>query len=133
MKLNNNDRKSIVDLELEKSALNLRQAKLAKENDYWDLVANRLYYALFHSISALLIKRQIPVKSHKGAVMMFNCHFVRTQIFSINEGKLVSFLQSKREEADYNCYMNVDEKDIEPYFELCENLLEKIQEMVVKN
>jgi uncharacterized protein (UPF0332 family) len=126
MTLDNQNRSIIITLELEKSHLNLAQANLARDNDYWDLVANRLYYALFHAISALLIKNMIPVKSHKGAIMMFNYHFVRTQIFEIEEGKIVSFLQSKREEADYNCAMSIKKEDIEPYFELCVSIIEKI-------
>lgn len=130
MTLDNQNRSIIITLELEKSLLNLAQANLARDNDYWDLVANRLYYALSHAISALLIKNLIPVKSHKGAIMMFNYHFVRTQIFAIEDGKIVSFLQSKREEADYNCAMSIKKEDIEPYFELCVSIIEKNWEFV---
>lgn len=129
MTLNSRNRKSIVDLEFDRSLLNLEQARLAREHQYWDLVANRLYYALFHAISGLLIKNEIPVKSHKGAVMMFNYHFVRTGIVSIEEGKIVSFLQSKREEGDYNCHVNVEKDDIAPYFDTCERLIEKLKDM----
>lgn len=130
MRLNPENRKSIVELEIEKSFLNLDQAMLAREHQYWDLVANRLYYALFHAISGLLIKNEIPVKSHKGAIMMFNFHFVKTGIIPLEMGRMASYLQSKREEADYNCHMSVDIEDIEPYFEICENLLHKIKEMI---
>lgn len=131
MSLNTQNRKSIVDLEFDKSRLNLEQARLAREHQYWDLVANRLYYALFHAISGLLIKSEIPVKSHKGAVMMFNYHFVRKGIVSIDEGKIVSFLQSKREEGDYNCHISVEKDDIEPYFYTCERLIEKIMHLSI--
>lgn len=130
MRLNPENRKSIVELEIEKSFLNLDQAMLAREHQYWDLVANRLYYALFHAISGLLIKNEIPVKSHKGAIMMFNFHFVKTGLIPLEMGRMASYLQSKREEADYNCHMSVDKEDIEPYFEICENLLHKIREMI---
>lgn len=130
MRLNPENRKSIVELEIEKSFLNLDQAMLAREHQYWDLVANRLYYALFHAISGLLINNEIPVKSHKGAIMMFNLHFVKTGLIPLEMGRIASYLQSKREEADYNCHMSVDKEDIEPYFEICENLLHKIKEMI---
>lgn len=130
MSLNTENRKSVVELEIEKSFLNLDQAKLAREHQYWDLVANRLYYALFQAISALLIKNKIPVKSHKGAIMMFNYHFVKTGLIPIDMGRIASYLQSKREEADYNCHMSVDKEDIEPYSETCETLLYKIKNMI---
>lgn len=128
MKLSTDNREAMVRFELEKSDLNFCQAFLGIENDYWDLTANRLYYSLFHAISALLIHNQIPEKSHKGAIMMFNFHFVRNGIFTQEEGQLVSFLQSKREEGDYNCYMSVEKVDVEPYIPLCESLLAKIKD-----
>lgn len=130
MSLNTENRKSVVELEIEKGFPNLDQALLAREHQYWDLVANRLYYALFHAISALLIRNEIPVKSHKGAIMMFNYHFVKTGLIPLEMGRMASYLQSKREEADYNCHLSVDKEDIEPYFETCENLLHKIKEMI---
>ncbi len=129
MNLTPEQRDAIVKFELDKSDLNYRQALLGIDADYWDLVANRLYYSLFHAISALLIRNRIPVKSHKGAVMMFNYHFVRTEVFSKEEGQLVSFLQSKREEGDYNCMMKIEKSDIEPYLSLTNSILAKLRSL----
>ncbi|HJB44622.1 MAG TPA: nucleotidyltransferase domain-containing protein [Candidatus Coprenecus merdipullorum] len=69
----------------------------------WDVVANRLYYAVFHAVSALLIKDGYKVGTHKGAMLMFGQHYVRTGIFTAEESKLYSNLQMMREESDYNC------------------------------
>lgn len=46
----------------------------------WEAAANRLYYALFHAMSALLIKDGHQVKSHRGVMAMFGEHYVRTEI-----------------------------------------------------
>lgn len=42
-------------LMLEKSNRNMEQAVRNAELDYWDLVSNRLYYSVFHAVSALLL------------------------------------------------------------------------------
>lgn len=43
---------------------------------YWDMVANRLYYAVFHAVSALLIKNGHKVGTHKGVVLLFGQHYI---------------------------------------------------------
>lgn len=130
MTLNPNDRKSIVEYELDKSILNLNQARANSELGFWDLVANRLYYAVFHAISALLISNGVPVKSHKGAVKMFYLHFVKTGLLSIKDGHTVTFLQAKREEADYNCFTQINEDEISPLIEECADLISKIEHLI---
>lgn len=123
-------RNLIVDYELQKSRINFDQAMLAAQNEYWDLVANRLYYSLFHGVAALLVKNEIPVKSQKGAVMMFNKHYINTGIISIEEGRIISYLQSKREEADYNCFIEIKKQDIEPLIEKSRILIQRIVDLL---
>ena len=65
--------------------------------DFWDVVANRLYYAVFHAVSALLIKGGYKVGTHKGAMLMFGQNYVKTGIFTAEDSKLYSNLQMMRE------------------------------------
>ena len=60
MRLNDEERRIIVNLEYEKALFFLKQAESIAALDFWDVVANRLYYAVFHAVSALLgrIQRQ---------------------------------------------------------------------------
>lgn len=83
----------------------------------WEAAANRLYYALFHAISALLINDGYNVKSHRGILSMFGEHFVRTNIFSKDDGSLLSELVIMRDNADYNCFFEADEKKLRPFIE----------------
>ena len=47
----------------------------------FESAANRIYYAVFHAVSALLISAGLSVKSHRGVMALFGEHFVRTGIF----------------------------------------------------
>ena len=40
------------------------------EKGYWNTLANRLYHALFHAVSGLLITDGREVGSHKGAAIL---------------------------------------------------------------
>ena len=56
MRLQDTERHIMVNLEYERACSCLKQAEGNASMDFWDVVANRLYYAVFHAVSALLIK-----------------------------------------------------------------------------
>ena len=133
MSLNEEERKTVVRLQLEKSHSNFSQIPLLQQAGYWDNIANRLYYSLFHAVSALLIHDGYSVSSHRGAVGTFGQRYVTTGIFTIDEGKHYSRLQGLREKADYNCTYNATEKDILPKIEPTRLLIEKIEKYIRDN
>lgn len=51
MSLNEEERKIIVGLEIEKAENIVSQINELEKLSYWDNIANRLYYALFHAVS----------------------------------------------------------------------------------
>ena len=55
MPLNIDDKKNIIKYRAEKSASTMIEAKDNANLGHWNLVANRLYYALFYMIAALLL------------------------------------------------------------------------------
>lgn len=130
MTLNDSERQTIVELELRKADINMAQAQLAADNGYWDLVANRLYYALFHAACGLMVRNHLIVNSHKGCVMLFNRHFIREGIISVEDGRIFSMLQTKREEADYNCYLEATEEEIAPLLPRAQHLIDIIKQLL---
>lgn len=107
-------RKVAIELLIEKSNRNLQQAQYNADEDYWDLVANRLYFSIFHAINALFIKDEIYAKSHKGIGMLFGQNYIQTGQFSPDDGSFLSLLQSMREKADYqNVFVLSKESGIE--------------------
>ena len=126
MSLTDEERAILVNLEYEKGKSFLEQAEIIVELGYWDMVANRLYYAVFHAVSALLIKNGHKVGTHKGVVLLFGQHYIKTGIFSINEGRLYSQLQTMREKADYVCTFQTSQEEIVPMLEPARKMIEKI-------
>ena len=127
MSLNDEERRTLVRLQIEKAHANFDQIPLLCEAGFWDNVANRLYYSLFHAVSALLINDGYNVGSHRGAVGTFGQQYVTKGIFTAEEGKHYSRLQGLREKADYNCTYNATEKDIAPKIDPTRQLIEKIE------
>ena len=88
MSLSESERHIIVSRELEKAQRTFDDALFCADEGKWETTANRLYYALFHAMSALLVNDGYHVKSHRGILAMFGEHFIRTEIFA---GKLSRF------------------------------------------
>ena len=100
MKLNDEERQIMVNLEYEKALSFLEQAEKIAAMDLWDVVANRLYYSIFHAVSALLIKDGHNVSTHKGTLVMFGQNYIKKGIFPNDASKLFIKLQTMREKSD---------------------------------
>ena len=55
MSLSDEERRIMVELELERAEKIMLQFPTLVEQKYWDTLVNRMYYAVFHAVSALLI------------------------------------------------------------------------------
>lgn len=117
MKLTDEELQILVNLEYEKAVAFLAQAEGNAGIGFWDVVANRLYYSVFHAVSALLINDGHKVGTHKGAILMFGQHYVKEGKFPIEDAKLYSQLQTMREKGDYNCVYQTTEEEMRPLIE----------------
>jgi len=130
MSLKEEDRRIIVNMEIEKAERIFSEQKLLREGALWGTLANRLYYALFHAVSALLISEGYEVGTHKGAVIRFQQYFVKTKRFDVEDGRFYSQMQTMRENADYNCSYDVSEEEIVERIEPTRQLIEKIKNYI---
>ena len=132
MSLSEEERTIIVQLEMEKAKRIFSQIEALRTLGYWDNIANRLYYALFHAVTALLIHDGRSVGTHKGVVVLFGQYYVRTGIFPLSDGKLYSQLQTIREKSDYNCTYEMQEEDVMPLITPSRRLIEKITALITE-
>lgn len=130
MPLNIDDKKNIIKYRVEKSASTIIEAKDNAKLGHWNLVANRLYYALFYMIAALLLDKDIQFKSHAGAIRAIGLHFVSKGLLTSEEGSLISRLQNMRSSGDYDDLFNWTEENVAPMFEPTEALLNKMKQMI---
>ena len=126
MSINKEERKIIVGLEIEKARKTFAEIEILRQAGLWDNIANRLYYAAFHAVSALLINDEHPVGTHQGAVVMLHQYYVKTGILSKEDGAFYSQLQTLREKSDYNCTYYATEEDTAPRIASTEVFIEKV-------
>ena len=126
MSINKEERTIIVNFEIEKARRTFSEIEVLRQAGLWDNIANRLYYAAFHAVSALLINDGHQVGTHQGAVVMLHQYYVKTGILSKEDGSFYSQLQTLREKSDYNCTYYATEEDTAPRIAMAEVFIEKV-------
>lgn len=128
--LSDQDRKEIVIYRLEKAERTYKEAVEIIGKGFAEIVANRLYYAAYYGVTALLIANGITVKSHSGVKGMFALHFIKPKILEKNLGVLFSTLFSLRMTGDYEDRRNIDMKtEVLPLVQPTKKLIDKVSEM----
>lgn len=130
MSLTNDERTTLVTLELKKAHETFEEITILTTANKWSGAANRLYYAVFHAINALLIHDGHITNTHKGSHAVFNLNYIKTGILPIEYGRLYNQLQTMREESDYNCVYEVEADELRERIEPAQKLIEEIERLV---
>ena len=132
MSLSIEERNIIVSLELKRARETYDDIGCLISANRLNGAANRMYYAVFHAVCALLIHDGHQVSTHKGSHALFGLHYIKTGILPREYGQLYSQLQTMREESDYNCAYDVEMDEIEQRLKPAKRLIEDIERLVSK-
>lgn len=85
---------------------------LLKGNKSLRSIANRVYYAMFYAVMALLVNEPYSSSKHSGVLSYFNRRFVKEGIFSKELGLAINRAFEIRQRADYKEQVSLDRKQI---------------------
>ena len=125
MPLSIEEKKSIIAYRIQKADSVFIEASDNATMNHWNLVANRLYYAVFHMASALLIDKGFTSKTHSGVICLLGQEFATKGLLDKDEMRLVSRLQNMRHAGDYDDMFDWAEEDVKPLFNRTELLIKK--------
>ena len=131
MSLNHEERAAVVSYRIEKAARAIEQAKHNLPMQYWELIANRMYYAAYYAVSALLIANGYSAKTHETILRLFGLHFIQTEILSKDYGKLYNKLFTLRLKGDYNDRYNLTSEEVLPLVEPTEQLIQEVSRIAM--
>ncbi len=99
---------------LERAKETILEAEKMAEIDHWNTCINRLYYACFYAVSALLLANDLSSTKHSGVIGLFNLHFIKTEILPKSSGRLFNNLFIYRQQSDYEDMFTMDESKVLP-------------------
>ena len=133
MSLNDEERKLLVVYETEKAHKLIDQFPILENAELWDTLANRVYYAVFHAVTALLIKNGLHAGSHQGVSVLFNKHFVKENLIDEKYGRLLARLENMREKSDYTCLFETTKEEVMPMIPQVKEMITIIENLINSN
>jgi len=110
----------------ERSRETLEDARILAESGRWNACVNRLYYACFYAVSALLLQTGLSSAKHTGVRSLFNRHYVKPQKIPKNIARIYNDLFERRQESDYMDFVAFEETQVQPWISEVEIFVEQI-------
>ena len=128
--MNSNEKTKLIAYKLERAKSTLSEGELLLENKFYNAAVNRIYYACFYAVSALLINNDIHVSKHSGAIHMFGLHFVVPGVVTKEIGKFYTEIFDMRQSGDYEDLFYFIEEDTAPLIAPARKLISQIEEIL---
>ncbi len=124
------ERQALATYRIIKARETFNEVELHIQNELWNTAINRLYYACYYAVSALLINKEIYTQTHAGARQMFGLHFIKTGKISKELGKFYSDIFDKRQTSDYEDFIDYTKEDVIDLVPSAKELITKIENML---
>jgi uncharacterized protein (UPF0332 family) len=95
----------------------LEEAILLLENDHINTFVNRLYYACFYAVSALLLAKGLSATRHSGVRVLFHQNIVKPGLLTISQGPIYDKFFDNRQKGDYADLTRFEAQDVRPWLD----------------
>ena len=121
-----------VNYRLQKAKDTILEVKTLIDNQYWNTAINRLYYACFYAVGALLIKNGVETASHSGTRQKFGQLFVKPNKIRRELAKHYTELFEKRLKGEYNDFFDFDKETVLRLLPPSQDLINRIEELLAE-
>ena len=128
--LDEQSRLGLMRYRMERADETLEEVSILAERGHYNAAVNRLYYACFYAVQALLLKHHITANTHSGVKSMLGLHFVTKGVISIEHGKTFNTLFEKRHSSDYEAFAYCDKSLVDDLTPLAEAFIVRIKELL---
>jgi len=123
---------TLIKYRLERAKETLEDAKILFNNKRYNSCVNRIYYAMFYSVLALLRTKNLIAAKHSGVKSLFHKEFVKKGKIPVKMGKFYNKMFIKRSESDYEDFKKFEKKEVEEYLKKAEEFINLIEKIVKK-
>jgi len=93
--------RTLITYRLERARESLEEANILLERGYGNTFVNRLYYACFYAVSALLLTKGLSSAKHSGIRSLFHQNFVKSGLVKTELAQFYDMLFDNRQKGDY--------------------------------
>jgi uncharacterized protein len=123
----------LVKYRFEKARNTLNDARLYFNSATLESTVNRVYYAIFYSVTALLLTRGLSSAKHSGVRSLFNKEFVKRGLVDTELGQFFSDMQDSRQEGDYKDFVQFNREEVAQWLAKAELFIVTVEEISQQN
>lgn len=94
---------------------------------FYNTAVNRIYYACYYAVTALLIQKGLFPKTHDGVRQLFGLHFVKSGLVSREFAKYYTDLFDRRQTGDYDDFITYDENFAVELFQPANDFIKEVE------
>jgi uncharacterized protein (UPF0332 family) len=91
---------------------------------------NRLYYACFYALSALLLSEGKTATKHSGVRALFDQEWVKPGRVPVDIGRFYRKLFDSRHQSDYVDFVQFDEAEVRPWIERATEMVDLLESLL---
>jgi uncharacterized protein (UPF0332 family) len=123
---------ALISYRMERASESLDEAKLMLDAGRINAHVNRLYYACFYAVSALLLTRDFSTSKHGYLRSLMHREFVKTGIIPKDLAKHFDVLFDTRLEGDYVDFVRFEAEDVTGWLENTERFIKHVESLIPK-
>jgi len=122
--------RALVIYRLNRSDESLEEALILLKSDHVNTFVNRLYYACFYAVTALLLSKGLSSSKHSGVRALFHQNFVKNELINREMGKYYDKLFDTRQKGDYADLVYFDKKEVGSWFDEAKKFISSIKNII---
>lgn len=126
------EERALIAYRMERAREAFEEAKMMFDAGHMNAHANRLYYACFYAVSALLLTKDLSTSKHGYLRSLFHREFVKTGIVPKELGRHFDLLFDSRLEGDYADFARFEAEDVSGWLEISQEFIAHIEALVSK-
>jgi len=122
--------RTLVLYRLNRADESLDEALILLERGHVNTFVNRLYYACFYAVTALLLTKELSSSKHSGVRALFHQNFVKNGLINREMGKFYDKLFDTRQKGDYADLVYFDKKEVGSWFDEAKKFISSIKNII---
>ena len=122
--------RALVSYRLSRAKETLAEIPHLKDMGYLNTAVNRLYYACYYAVVALLIKNHIQASTHAGVKQMLGLHFVSKGLITRESNRSFSLLFERRHSSDYDDFAYATSEKVDELLPKAQAFISEIERLL---
>jgi uncharacterized protein (UPF0332 family) len=121
------EERALIEYRMERAHETLDEAEIMFDAGRINTFVNRLYYACFYAVSALLLTRDFSTSKHGYLRSLMHREFVKTGLISEDLGRHFDLLFDNRQKGDYEDFVRFNADDVSDWLDKTKQFVDHIE------